>query len=63
MQAKFIKSPCPECLKQNSPVTKDIDYVSCMPWLVQLGFDPIDVYELVAELMAAQRRTGDESCG
>ena len=55
---------CPKCLEQNTPAaTEDIDFTACMPWLVRLGFDPIDVFEMVTDLraaqLAAQQRTED----
>ena len=57
MQTKFTKSPC---LEQSSPVaTEGVDYVSHIPWLIELGFDPIDVLCLVADLLAARQRQED----
>ena len=51
-------------LEESLPVaTKTIDYVACIPWLIELGFRPADVFEMVTGLLAYQQRTEDQPCG
>ena len=50
----------PAYFEQNPPaVAEGVDYIGCMPWLVALGFDRLDVFCFVADLLVARQRQED----